>query len=871
MSPFSSLRVRLLTIVLIATLPALALILYTGVAGRRHAAAAVRDNTLVLARLAASYHERLLDLTRQSLADLAQLPEARDGRPAACNALLARLLREHHDFADLGVIEPSGQILCTGLPTTGPLERGDREYFRRVVATRSLAVGDVEPAGIPPRPALFVGYPVIDERNSLRAVAFGAIDLDWVQQFATAGHVPEGRALLLVDRKGEILSRFPDPDRWVGRVMAEAPIVRAILAQRSEGIAEVQDIDGVQRLYAFVPLRGGKAEATLYVAVGDLPALAYAQANAILMRNLLALGAVALLAFVVAWAAGDLFIVRRVKALLDAATKVTAGNLEARTGVAYEAGALGQLARQFDEMAAALQRREAEARTAAEELRHSEARKSAILEGALDAVVTVDEEGRITEFNPAAERTFGFARAQVIGQPIDVIIPHPLREQRPPRLGRYLGGGEALALGQRLERPALCADGTELPVEISVTPTFEGGRTIYTAFIRDITPRKEAEAALRAVRDELQQRVEERTAELQEANLKLVAWVEELQQRAQDLMRLSELGDVLRACQDLGEAYAAIGKHAPALFPRQSGSVCARGDTQPLLECVASWGERRYCEQVFPTEDCWALRRGRPHVVESSDARLVCRHVAIMPPGGYLCVPMMAQGEAVGLLFLTGGSPGRSAEGLRQPLSLARQQVAMTAAEQLSLALSNLRLQQSLRAQAIHDPLTGLFNRRYMEATLARELLRATRRGVPLGLVMLDIDHFKRFNDTFGHAAGDTLLKEVGALLRKGIRGEDIACRYGGEEFALVFMEASLPDVRDHAMEILEETRSLKVQHRGQALGTVTLSAGIAVFPDHGATVETLLEAADAALYQAKADGRDRLMVAQELRVRGWA
>jgi diguanylate cyclase (GGDEF)-like protein/PAS domain S-box-containing protein len=871
MSPFSSLRARLLTIVLIATLPALALILYTGVAGRRHALAGVRENALLLARLAASYHERLLDLSRQSLADFSQLPEAREGRPAACNALLARLLREHPDFADIGLIEPNGQILCTGLPTTGPLERGDREYFRRAVDTRTLVVGEVEPAGIPPRPALFVGYPVIDERNSLRAVAFAAIDLDWLQQFAAASRMPEGRTLLLVDRRGEILSRFPDAERWRGRVMPDAPLVRTILAQRGEGVAEVAGLDGVQRLYSFVPLRSGRDEPTLYLAVGDRPSLAYSQANAILTQNLLALAAVALLAVVVAWAAGDLFIVRRVKALLDAATKVAAGDLEARTGVSDDAGALGQLARQFDEMAAALQRREGEARAAAEDLGHSEARKGAILQGALDAVVAIDEEGRITEFNPAAERTFGYPRSQVIGQPIDLIIPEPLRDERPPRLGRYLGAGDGPALGQRLERPALRADGSELPIEISVTSTSGEGRTIYTAFIRDITPRKEAEAALRTARDELQQRVEERTAELQEANLKLVAWVEELQQRAQDLMRLSELGDVLRACQDLGEAYAAIGKHAPALFPRQSGSVCARGETHALLECVASWGDRRYCEQVFPTEDCWALRRGRPHIVESSDVRLVCRHVSIVPPGGYLCVPMMAQGEAVGLLFLTGGSPGRSAEGLRQPLSLARQQVAMTAAEQLSLALSNLRLQQSLRAQAIHDPLTGLFNRRYMEATLARELLRATRRGVPLGLVMLDIDHFKRFNDTFGHAAGDTLLREVGALLRKRIRGEDIACRYGGEEFALVFMEAALPDVRDHAMEIVEETRSLKVQHRGQPLGTVTLSAGIAVFPDHGATVETLLEAADAALYQAKGDGRDRVMVAQEVRLRGWA
>src|SRR5947209_449613 len=224
-APFSGLRARLLSIVLVSTLPALALILYTGLEGRQNAAVAVRENTSMLAGLASSYHERLLDLTRQSLADLAQSPEARESRPAACNALLARLLREHPDFADLGIVEPDGQILCTGLPTQGPLDRGDREYFRRAVETRALVFGAVEPAGIPPRPAVMVGYPVIDERNSLRAVAFVALDLGWLQRFAVAGRLPPGRALLLVDGKGTVLAHYPEPENWVGRVTAEARVV----------------------------------------------------------------------------------------------------------------------------------------------------------------------------------------------------------------------------------------------------------------------------------------------------------------------------------------------------------------------------------------------------------------------------------------------------------------------------------------------------------------------------------------------------------------------------------------------------------------------------------------------------------------------
>jgi diguanylate cyclase (GGDEF)-like protein len=158
--------------------------------------------------------------------------------------------------------------------------------------------------------------------------------------------------------------------------------------------------------------------------------------------------------------------------------------------------------------------------------------------------------------------------------------------------------------------------------------------------------------------------------------------------------------------------------------------------------------------------------------------------------------------------------------------------------------------------------LTGLFNRRYMEESVDRELRRAQRRGMPLGVIMIDIDHFKRFNDTFGHAAGDTLLREMGGLLQQHTRGEDIACRYGGEEFTLVLLEASAEDTEQRAALLREEAGRLRVEYGHQPLGNITISVGVAVFPDHGGTVETLLKSADAALYRAKAGGRDRVMVA---------
>ena len=142
-----------------------------------------------------------------------------------------------------------------------------------------------------------------------------------------------------------------------------------------------------------------------------------------------------------------------------------------------------------------------------------------------------------------------------------------------------------------------------------------------------------------------------------------------------------------------------------------------------------------------------------------------------------------------------------------------------TMADHIALALSNLTLMDTLREQAIHDSLTGLFNRRYMEETLKRELSRAARKNVPLGIIMLDLDHFKQFNDTFGHSAGDALLRELGVFFQSHIRGEDIACRQGGEEFMLILPEASLDNTRKRAEHLGEEVKHLNVQYRGQSLG----------------------------------------------------
>jgi diguanylate cyclase (GGDEF)-like protein/PAS domain S-box-containing protein len=353
--------------------------------------------------------------------------------------------------------------------------------------------------------------------------------------------------------------------------------------------------------------------------------------------------------------------------------------------------------------------------------------------------------------------------------------------------------------------------------------------------------------------------------EARQANQQLSQWVGELERRNRDISLINEMGDMLQGCPTADEAYAVIAHWNEQLFAGSAGAVCVINSSRTSVEPVAVWGNPAMGEPMFAPDECWALRSGRVHVVEDPRSRLVCRHLTDPLAGGSLCVPMMAQGEALGILHLQGGPGALSLSGSASaaPADSLRQ-LAVTVAEHLALALANLKLRETLRTQSIRDPLTGLFNRRYMEESLERELRRADRRGHPVAVIMLDLDHFNRFNNTFGHQAGDALLQAFGEMVRAQVRSEDIACRYGGEEFTLIMPEASLEVTLRRADKLRQEVKNLRVQQRGQSLGVITVSLGVAVYPEFGATAEALIRAADLALYRAKAGGRDRVEAADQ-------
>jgi diguanylate cyclase (GGDEF)-like protein len=348
--------------------------------------------------------------------------------------------------------------------------------------------------------------------------------------------------------------------------------------------------------------------------------------------------------------------------------------------------------------------------------------------------------------------------------------------------------------------------------------------------------------------------------QISRVNEELRTRLEELELRGLEMAQLAKLGDLLQSCETSEEAYAVIAQTAGPLFAGDSGVLYELSGNRSVVEQVAAWGENSSSGSVFGPSECWALRRGRVYVVEDSGTDLLCPHVGDASPPGYLCVPLTAQSETLGLLHIEIGFKVPRA---RRASHLAdRQRLAVTLAEHLALALANFRLRATLRERSTRDELTGLFNRRYMEDSLDREIRRAIRDGESLGVLMIDLDHFKRLNDAFGHAAGDFALRLVGQFFQTNVRAEDIACRFGGEEFVIILPKASAEDTRRRAEALRLGIRSIRAEHGGPSFPTLTMSVGVAAYPEHGATGESLLRAADEALYRAKAEGRDRGVVA---------
>jgi diguanylate cyclase (GGDEF)-like protein len=308
----------------------------------------------------------------------------------------------------------------------------------------------------------------------------------------------------------------------------------------------------------------------------------------------------------------------------------------------------------------------------------------------------------------------------------------------------------------------------------------------------------------------------------------------------------------LQVCQSLCELSDVVARFAPRTFPQLAGRLYIYEERGNGLELAASWLEPLYSAASFAPNACWGFRRGHAHASNGARGDICCPHINDEAAAS-LCVPLTAQGEAVGLLYFEHrpGAEASEPENTRLYLELVSENVA--------LALANLRLRERLANLASQDALTGLFNRRALDVALSH-----WRDDEPFACIMIDIDHFKRFNDAFGHDAGDAVMQHVAMIVRQVVGDAGQAFRFGGEEFTVLAANTKSAQAYALAETLRQEIAAAPLAHHGRMLGRISISLGVAAAPEDGPSA-TILKRADAALLQAKSAGRNRTITAGDL------
>jgi diguanylate cyclase (GGDEF)-like protein len=337
-------------------------------------------------------------------------------------------------------------------------------------------------------------------------------------------------------------------------------------------------------------------------------------------------------------------------------------------------------------------------------------------------------------------------------------------------------------------------------------------------------------------------------------NEQLEVTVLTLKKRAAEAALLMAAREELQLCTTAGQAYTAVVRYCQQLLPSTHVALLIINNSRNLVETAASSSGATNLLDGFSLDACCGLRSGRLRWRKTGESEVHCAHFRGTPPDNYLCTPLSAQGETLGILHiecptsLIGIDVERNKDSLEE------------LAEMAAMSIAGLNLRERLEQQSIRDGLTDLFNRHFMEISLDREVRRAARNHAPLSVLMLDVDHFKQFNDTYGHEAGDLALRGVAEIFRRSVRAEDIICRYGGEEFVIILPELGQDAALMRAEAIREEVSRMRLRFHGDALRDVTISIGLATYPGSGETLEELLRAADRALYAAKHGGRNQVV-----------
>lgn len=455
-------------------------------------------------------------------------------------------------------------------------------------------------------------------------------------------------------------------------------------------------------------------------------------------------------------------------------------------------------------------------------------------------MIVLNMKNKIMQVNQTLCGMLGYTESEIIGKNIKALLPEHLRIENSLPFTKLTEIG---IKNYNIESPMLTKSGNLIST-VSTMTLFLSEReedSFFVTQIQDVTMQQKYEAELRQTNEELQSKFKE------------------LKKHTHITEELNNMNGILQACLTTAEALEPIEKFAEKLFDDIQGAVYLSTPDTGQMELVLRWGEANDNVDLIRKDDCWALRRSQPYIVKNPKDQITCYHYENAVIEGQICIPLTAQGELIGLITLYSVDDQFSEN--HQDLT----RLAMSFADHIALSLSNIRLRERLQQQSIIDSLTSMYNRRYFDESLKIELSRSERKKQPVSLLIVDIDHFKKFNDTYGHDVGDLVLQEVSGVLRSNVRTSDIPCRMGGEEFAIIMPDTPTSVAHERAEILRHKIEKIVLKNAGKPIDPITASIGIATHPDHAHTTKHLVEAADMALYAAKNQGRNRCITATSL------
>jgi PAS domain S-box-containing protein len=519
---FSGLRFRLVLLVALASLPPVVLTLHIARQDRQRQTAALRQRSQDMVKLAARKEDEMIAGTRQLLRAIAESSQVQSARWGNCTKLLRTLFADYPRYANLGVIKTNGSVAASALPLTNTVNLADRFFFQRALATRDLSIGDYEVGRISGKPSFNLGYPVLDPSGRVQAVVFAALDLDWVNRssdYALQMQLPPGATWTKTDGKGTILTCYPAPEKWlVGEPLPDMALLKTFLA-RKNGVMEAVDPKGISVFYDFTSTRSALVAGDVISILSIPRKVLFAEPDLVMMRNLTSVGIVAGLVLALGWIGSRYLILRPIQALVRFTVRLGAGDHSARTGLPRARDELRQLMRSFDQMAEALQQREAERQSATGALKASEMRYRRLFETAQDGILILNADtGKIDDVNPFLTDMLGYTREQLLGNKLWEI--GPFKDTKASKAEFRELQREAYVRYDDL--PLETSDGRSMNVEfVSNVYQVNGGKVIQCN-IRDITKRKQAEGKLKDSRRRLQV-LSRRLVEVQETERRHLA------------------------------------------------------------------------------------------------------------------------------------------------------------------------------------------------------------------------------------------------------------------------------------------------------------------------------------------------------------